>query len=278
MTPAKTTSLQDRLSLTAILLFGGIIILGVGLRLVHLPGLTAILSILDLALLGLLLRLRGFSTDNLFAGVALLASCPFAVFYAWVTGPCTGASTMLLALLCVSAFPIRGPAMVTAVVTGILALATAALWLRDSIVRIFNADFGTMPLDYNSQSFHHALMGAPALGVGFSLFLGLAALQFAQDFWSASRKTSLREAWMGLPAEIKFVAFAGMALVMSPRSSQTVVLLPLVAYFSVFAFQSVSLRHQGVRWAFMMAVVVSGTTGLMQAARMLKNLSSALFF
>lgn len=64
--------------------------------------LAALASILDLLLLGLVLRRRGTPNLQTAAAVALLATCPMAIYYARVAGPCVGASTLLLLFIWVS--------------------------------------------------------------------------------------------------------------------------------------------------------------------------------
>lgn len=61
--------------------------------------LAFLFSVADLALLGWLLRRRGFAWEHALGAVAVLAASPIAVFYGRVTGPCVGASTLLLAYL-----------------------------------------------------------------------------------------------------------------------------------------------------------------------------------
>ncbi|MBX3016269.1 MAG: hypothetical protein KF767_00155 [Bdellovibrionaceae bacterium] len=59
--------------------------------------LSFIFSFADLVLLGWLLRRRGTSWEFTLGGVALLAASPFAIYYGRISGPCVGASTILLA-------------------------------------------------------------------------------------------------------------------------------------------------------------------------------------
>lgn len=146
------------------------------------------------------------------------------------------------------------------------------LWLWSPSARMaYPTDAFVM--DPVSQGFAWLLGSAPAMGLGFSMLLLLAFVQFGQDLFAAIRRQGFRSAVTKLPGEVKFFLFAFAALMLSPTYSHAIFLVPLTIYFCLLAFQNVAARHQGVYWAVLCAVILSGWTGMIQAARMVQIVS-----